>query len=60
MINKSYMIIMFGLLLIITLSVLLHFKMTSPVIYMLLAIGFFMIGIGILLGFIKMVSDDKE
>lgn len=60
MINKSYMIIMFGLLLIITLSVLLYFKMTSPVIYMLLAIGFFMIGIGILLGFIKMVSDDKE
>lgn len=60
MINKSYMIIMFGLLLIITLSVFLHFKMTSPVIYMLLAIGFIMIGVGILLGFIKMVSDDKE
>ncbi len=60
MINKSYVIIMFGLLLIITLSVLLHFKMSSPVIYILLAIGFISVGVGILLGFIKMVSDDKE
>jgi len=60
MINKSYVLIMFGLLLIITLSVLLHFKMSSPVIYILLAIGFIIVGAGILLGFIKMVSDDKE
>ncbi len=60
MINKSYVLIMLGLLLIITLSVLLHFKMSSPVIYILLAIGFIFVGAGILLGFIKMVSDDKE
>jgi hypothetical protein len=60
MINKSFVVIMFGLLLIITLSVLLHFKMSSPVIYILLAIGFIIVGAGILLGFIKMVSDDKD
>jgi hypothetical protein len=60
MINKSYVMIMFGLLLIITLSVLLYFKISSPVIYVLLAIGFIIIGAGILLGFIKMVSDNKE
>ncbi len=60
MINKSYMMIMFGLLLIIALSVLLYYKISSPVIYVLLAIGFIMIGAGILLGFIKMVSDNKE
>ena len=60
MINKSYVMIMFGLLLIITLSVLLYFKISSPVIYVLLVIGFIIIGAGILLGFIKMVSDNKE
>ncbi len=60
MINKSYVMIMFGLLLIITLSVLLYFKISSPVIYVLLAIGFIIIGAGILPGFIKMVSDNKE
>ena len=60
MVNKSYVMIMFGLLLIITLSVLLYFKISSPVIYALLAIGFIIIGAGILLGFIKMVSDNKE
>lgn len=60
MINKSYVMIMFGLLLIITLSVLLYFKISSPVIYVLLAIGFIIIGAGILLGFIKMVSDNNE
>ena len=58
MINKSYVMIMFGLLLIITLSILLHFKMSSPVVYILLVIGFIMVGAGILLGFIKMVSDN--
>lgn len=60
MINKSYVIIMFGLLLIITLSVFLYFKISSPVIYVLLTIGFIMIGVGILLGFIKMVSGNNE
>ena len=60
MMNKSYVMIMFGLLLIITLSVLLYFKISSPLIDVLLAIGFIIIGVGILLGFSKMVSDDKE
>ena len=59
MINKSYVMIMSGLLLIITLSVLIYFKISSPVIYVLLAIGFIIIGAGILLGFIKMISDNN-
>lgn len=59
MMNKSYMIIMSGLLLVITLSVLIYFKISSPVIYVLLAIGFISIGVGMLLGFINMVSENK-
>ena len=60
MINKSYVLIMSGLFLIIALSVLIYFKISSPVIYVLLAAGFIIVGAGIVLGFIKMVSDEKE
>ncbi len=59
MINKSFAVIMFGLLLMIILSVLIHFEMRSPVIYILLAVGFILVGVGILMGFIKMVSEGK-
>ena len=51
---------MSGLLLIIIISVLLYFKMSSPVLHILLALGFTIVGVGILLGFINMVSDNKE
>jgi len=60
MINKGYVIIWSGLLIIIAVSVMLHFEMRSLVLYVLLVIGSLMIGLGILLGFIKMVTDDKQ
>ena len=60
MINKSYMMIWLGLLLIIVLSVMLYVGMNSPVLHVFLAIGFFIVGLGILLGFIKMISEDKN
>lgn len=60
MINKTYPIISIGLLSILVLSVLLYFGMNSPVLHILLAISFILVGAGILLGFIRMVSEDKE
>ena len=41
-------------------SVLFYFKAYAFVAYTLLVIGFFLIGIGILLGFAKLVSGDEE
>jgi hypothetical protein len=58
MINKSSAITFSGLSLIIILSTLLYFGMGSPFLHVLLAISFIIVGIGILLGFIKMVSDE--
>ena len=60
MLNKSCLIIFTGLLSILVLSTLLHFKMRSPGLYVLLAISFIIVGAGILFGFIKMVTDNKE
>ena len=59
MFNKSYGTILAGLLSMIFASVLFYFKTLLSVAYVLLFIVFFLIGIGILLGFFKMVSDDK-
>jgi len=59
MFNKSYATILVGLLSMIIASVMFYFKTYAFVAYALLVIGFFLIGIGILLGFFKMVSDDK-
>ncbi len=60
MINKNYFIIITGLLSIIVLSGMLYFGIDSLVIHVLLAISFIAVGVGILLGFIKMVSDDGK
>ena len=58
MINKGYRAIFIGLLLMIIASTIFYFDTGSPVAYVLLVIGFLLVGIGILLGFIKLVSDD--
>ncbi|NOR43931.1 MAG: hypothetical protein GQ572_11395 [Gammaproteobacteria bacterium] len=60
MINKSYLMIWSGLLFIIVLSAMLYSGIDSPVLHILLAIGFIIVGLGILLGFIKMVSDGEK
>jgi hypothetical protein len=41
-------------------SVVFYFDVRSVIAYALFAIGFLLVGIGILLGFAKMVSEDKE
>lgn len=60
MINKSYVMILVGLAMIIVVSAMLYLDVRSPLLHILLAIGFIIVGAGILLGFIKMVSGDKE
>jgi hypothetical protein len=56
MFNTSYRIILFSLLSMIVAGALLFFEIAPIAAYTLLAIGFFGIGIGILLGFFKMVK----
>jgi len=51
---------MCGLLSMIIASAIFYFDTRSSTAYVLFAIGFILVGIGILLGFAKMVSDDKE
>jgi len=60
MFSKSYATIMTGLLLIIIACSIFYFETRSPIAYTLFAIGFVLVGVGILLGFAKMVSEDKE
>ena len=60
MFNKSYRTILTGLLSVIIASAIFYFDTRSSIAYALLAIGFILVGIGILLGFVKMVSDNKE
>ena len=60
MFNKSYTGIYIGLLSMIIASAIFYFDTRSSIAYALLVIGFILVGIGILLGFVKMVSDNKE
>lgn len=59
MLNKSYTVLLIGLLSMIMAAVILYFDMSTTIAYILLASGFVLIGVGILLGFIKMVSETK-
>jgi len=60
MFNKSYITISAGLISMIIASAIFYFDTRSSIAYILFAIGFILVGIGILLGFFKMISDDKE
>ena len=60
MLNKSYIIIMTGLLSMIIASAIFYFDSRSSLAYALFVIGFILVGLGILLGFAKMVSDKEE
>ena len=60
MLNKSYITILTGILSMIIASSIFYFDTRSSLAYALLAIGFILVGIGILLGFVRMVTDDKE
>ena len=60
MFNKSFITFMTGLLAMIIASCIFYFDSRSSLAYALFSIGFILVGIGILLGFIKMVSDKEE
>ena len=59
MFNTSYRVILASLLSMIIAAVLLFFDTVTVMVYVLLVIGFFGIGIGILIGFFKMVKDEE-
>ena len=60
MLNKSFITIMTGLLSMIIASSIFYFDSRSSLAYALFAIGFILVGIGLLLGFAKMVSGNEE
>ena len=57
MFNNSNKTAFIGLLLILISSVMIYFEVSKTISYAMLLIGFILIGLGILLGFIKIVSD---
>lgn len=57
MFNTSYRVILFSLLSMILAACLLYFDTATYVAYGLLVIGFFGVGIGILIGFFKMIKE---
>lgn len=60
MFNTSYRIILIALLSMIIAGVLLYFGAAIALAYGLLLCGFFGIGIGILIGFYKMINDQSS
>ena len=60
MVNKSFVIILVGLFSMIIASVIFYFESRSYIGYGLWGAGFLLVGVGILIGFFKMVSDDKN
>lgn len=59
MFNSSYRVILSSLLSMIIAALLLFFDIATIMAYVLLVIGFLGIGIGILIGFFKMVKDQE-
>jgi hypothetical protein len=60
MFNKSYRIIFIGLISVLISSAMLYIDMRSSVAYVLLSIGFVLVGVGILISFFKMVSEGNK
>ncbi len=60
MFDTSYRVILFSLLSMIVAAGLLYFDLATYVAYGLLVIGFFGVGIGILIGFFKMIKDSDQ
>lgn len=60
MFDKSYRTIFIGLLSVLISSAMIYIEIRSSVVYALLIIGFVLVGVGILLGFFNMVSENKE
>ena len=60
MFNKSFITVVLGLLSILIACSIFYFETRSIIAYALFVIGFILVGIGILLGFFKMISDSEE
>ena len=60
MLNHSYKIILSGLMSMCVASLLIYFEMLVYFAYTLLIYGFIAIGVGLLLGFIRMVREDES
>jgi hypothetical protein len=60
MFTKSFITIMTGLLSMIVACSIFYFDPRSTLAFALFAIGFVLVGIGILLGFARMVTEDKQ
>jgi hypothetical protein len=60
MFNKSFITVLIGFVSILIACLIFYFDTRSSIAYALFAIGFILVGIGILLGFFKMVSDNEE
>ncbi len=60
MFDTSYRVILFSLMSMLIAGGLLFFDIAATVAYVLLVVGFFGIGIGILIGFFKMVKDQEN
>jgi hypothetical protein len=60
MFNKSYITIVIGLISMMIASGIFYFDHRSLAAFIIFAIGFVLVGIGILLGFFKMIRESKE
>ena len=58
MFNTSYTVILSSLLSMLIAGVLLFFDTAKIMAYVLIVVGFFGVGIGILIGFFKMVKEE--
>jgi len=56
--NKSFITIILGIFAMIIACFLFYYNSKSYFSYSLFAIGFFLVGIGILLGFIKLIKEE--
>ena len=59
MYTTSYRVILFSLISMIIASVMLYFDTATTMAYVLLVAGFFGVGIGILIGFFRMIRDQE-
>ena len=57
--NKSFITILLGLVAMIIACFMFYFDAKSFLSYSLFSIGFILVGIGVLLGFIKMVTENN-
>lgn len=60
MFNKCFITVLIGLLSMIIAGSIFYFDTRSTIAYALFSIGFILVGIGILLGFFKMVTDKED